>query len=170
MLPTRALRDFASTVTARVLVGAGIVLALALNGTLAFAGGERPVLALSAPSAASAMRPQSDAALERGDFWSMWENAAHCQCPGNDLKWLGMSEDAADYVGGFDATLPQSDQKTIETIVDDRCREEVGGFTCLLAVHVDAYKRLGLLKRFAAFGCEHYECSHETEICTTRRR
>jgi len=104
-----------------------------------------------------------DVALKRGDYWTMWTQATHRQCPGNELQWVGMSDDALNLLGGFDATLSRAQQKHVTAIVDNRCRDEWGGFTCDLAVSVDAYHRLGLLKSFVVFSCESYDCYGE--IC-----
>jgi hypothetical protein len=115
-------------------------------------------------STIAASKSRDEAALRHGDYWAMWMRATHRQCLGNQLQWVGLSDDALDLVNGFLFTLSPSDLEKIQSIADDRCREEIGGFTCYLAVHVDGFKRLGLLKRFARFGCEHYDC-HDDGLC-----
>jgi len=118
-------------------------------------------------SAIAASESRADVALQRGDYWTMWERATHRQCPGNHLEWEGMSEDAADFVNGFLATLSRSDLDKVQRIADysNQCREEQFGFTCYVAIHVDGFQRFGLLKRFAKFGCYHYQCDKDG-LCT----
>jgi hypothetical protein len=123
---------------------------------------------------ASVARPaeaKPDAALRRGDYWSAWIKATHALCPHNRLEAVGYSDLALDLVDDFDGLLTGQDDKKVQAIADysKRCRAETGGWTCYLAVHVDAYRRLGLMKKFAAFSCEQYQCDDDG-ICTSRRR
>jgi hypothetical protein len=124
-------------------------------------------------SSAAAPVSRADGALMRGDYWTMWLRASLHRCPENDIESLGMSDEALDLVDGFVGTLSRQDRERIKNIADysNRCRQETMGFTCYLAVHVDAFRRRGLLSRFAAFGCENYRCNKD-RICNfvgTRR-
>ena len=125
---------------------------------------------LGAPPASAKSSSSNDDALMRGDYWSVWMRATHRQCPANHLEWVGMSDEALDLVGGFNATLTRAQQKQVAVLVDDRCRAEWGGFTCELAATADAYHQLGLLKRFARFGCESYDCYGNDSICRPAHR
>ncbi len=88
-----------------------------------------------------------------------WEKAVAEQCPSHHLERMcdGCYDD---FLDGFERTLPKATQSRILKIADysRRCREEVGGLSCEMSVHVDAMKRLGLLKRFVAYGCAEYTC------------
>jgi hypothetical protein len=55
----------------------------------------------------------------------------------------------------------------IDAITDyaHRCSNEQIGFYCEMTVHLDAFNRLGLLRRFAAFACQHYKCAGPA-LCT----
>jgi len=62
-------------------------------------------------------------------------------------------------------------RQQIDQIADysKRCANEQTGFSCEMAVHLDAYNKLGLLDRFtAAFGCRYYRCE-EVSLCTRDR-
>ena len=99
--------------------------------------------------------------LMRGVYWDMWMKAVRRRCPGDHLEWEGLSDSASDFVSTFVATLPASDQKKVRQVADDRCRTEIGGFTCYLSVYVDGLHRYGFLGRFAEWGCEHEWCSED---------
>jgi hypothetical protein len=38
-----------------------------------------------------------------------------------------------------------------------RCSKETAAFSCEMAVHLDAFNKLGLLKRFTTFACHEYK-------------
>jgi hypothetical protein len=122
-----------------------------------------------AASSKPARQDPHDIALERGDYFAAWERAIHRECPTNDLKWVGYSDYALDLVDGFTGSLAPTVQAQVQRIVDyrRRCKDEIGGWSCYLAAHVDAFERFGLLKKFAAYGCEHYDC--QDEVCRPRR-
>jgi hypothetical protein len=122
------------------------------------------VAALIASNASAASPGWPDrvrVALDHGVYWDLWEREANRQCPSHHLKWVGMSDDAADMVGGFDGILTRPMSLRVEKIADYArlCPREWNGgfgFTCYLAVHARAYQRLGLLHRFVAFSCKHW--------------
>jgi hypothetical protein len=97
---------------------------------------------------------------------SDWERAVTARCPTHHLKWTcdGCWDD---FLADFEQTLPQATQGDILKIADysRRCAKEVAGFSCEMSVHVDAMHRLGLLRRFVTWGCQHYSCE-EAAICT----
>lgn len=99
------------------------------------------------------------------DSWKAWERELHRQCPENHVEWIGDSR-YDDLLGAFIHTLPSSTQRKITALADyqHRCAKEVGGFSCEMAVHLDAFNRLGLLKRFVAFGCRQYKCD-DVALC-----
>jgi len=97
---------------------------------------------------------------------SDWEAAVTRRCPTHHLEHIcdGCYDS---FLDDFERTLPKVTQHRIRRIADyaHRCTWEVAGFSCEMSVHVDAMNRLGLLKRFVAFGCAHYRCE-EAAMCT----
>jgi hypothetical protein len=95
-----------------------------------------------------------------------WEAAVKTRCPTHHLEWIcdGCWDD---FLADFEQTLSNTTQGRISKIADysRRCAKEEVGFSCEMSVHVDAMNRLGLLKRFVAYGCAHYSCE-EAAICT----
>jgi hypothetical protein len=79
-------------------------------------------------------------------------------CPSHKLDLLGDVYD--ELIGGFSKTLPRSLDAKAKAIASysRRCADETVGFSCEMAVYVDAYKRLGLLTKFTAFACDKYKC------------
>ena len=108
------------------------------------------------------------AADDNNQAWTAWTRESHRQCPGNHLEWIcdGCYDGVLDE---FVKTLPASTQRRIANIADysHRCSAEVGGFSCEMAVHLDAFGKLGLLRGFTTFTCKHYACSAPA-LCTPR--
>lgn len=98
-----------------------------------------------------------------------WEAAVAKQCPSRHLEWMcdGCYDD---FLDGFERRLPKATQSKITKIADyaRRCRAEVGGFSCEMAVHVDAMRRLGLFKRFVDYSCTEYSCSFQANCVRTK--
>ncbi len=88
-----------------------------------------------------------------------WDAAVARQCPSRHFERMGDGL-YDEIIGKFEGTLPSSEQSRISQIADypHRCKSEIAGFGCEMAVHVDAMRRLGLLDRFVAYGCSHYTC------------
>ena len=109
-------------------------------------------------------------AADDNRLWKAWEKELRRQCPSNHVEWTGDGS-YDDLLGEFIATLPAGTQKRVSAIADyaHRCSTEMAGFSCEMAVHIDAFSRLGLLSRFAAFGCQHYKCT-EPALCTRKGR
>ncbi len=104
----------------------------------------------------------------RGNYWKDWNGAVKLQCPSHHLELLGDIYD--ELIDKFSKTLPRSiDEKAI-SIADysRRCADETAGFSCEMAVYVDAYKKLGLLKKFTQFSCRQYKCL-EAAYCVDPR-
>ncbi len=104
------------------------------------------------------------------DVWKMWMSDLRQQCPSSHVDWI-CGDCYDDLVGAFVQTLPSSTQQKISSIADysRRCAEEKMGFSCEMFVHLDAFNRLRLLKRFTAFGCHRYRCE-EPALCTRTLR
>jgi hypothetical protein len=132
-----------------------------MNSARTFAVVANLLLVGVSQSAIAASASREDAALKRGDYWTMWERATNRECPGNHLEWEAYSDEALYLVNGFLATLSPSDLAKVQRVADDRCREEIGGWGCYMAVHIDGFQRFGLLKRFAKYGCDHYQCDKD---------
>jgi hypothetical protein len=100
------------------------------------------------------------------DKWTTWERELRRQCPANHVEWLtvaGKEELVIDFVD----TLPTATQVRISSIADvsRRCSEQTSGLSCEVYVHLDAFIRLNLLRRFTAFACHRYKCT-EAALCT----
>ncbi len=100
------------------------------------------------------------------DVWKDWEAEWRRQCPSNHLEWFpdGSTDDL---LGDFYQTLSPSLQHKVSAIADysRRCSMEEIGFACEMSINLDAFNKLGLLKRFTAFACHHYKCV-EASLCT----
>jgi hypothetical protein len=105
------------------------------------------------------------AGLAADDGWARWEHELRRQCPSHHVDWI-CGDCYDDLIGGFSATLPAATRRKSEQIADysRRCARETMGFSCEMAVYLDAFRRLGLLKRFTAFGCNAYRCE-DVAIC-----
>jgi hypothetical protein len=101
-----------------------------------------------------------------GNVWKKWGKELRRQCPANHVQWISDPEQD-ELIADFEKTLPTATQMKIDAIADytHRCSQVKIGFYCEMAVHLDALIRLGLLKQFAAFGCQHYKCT-EPALCT----
>jgi hypothetical protein len=132
----------------------------AIMALVLFAGVSQPGIAGSGSHKAAALTPD--------DYFGMWIRASHHQCPGNYVEWEVLSVDAMNLVGSFLATLSAPDLKKVHRVVsaDDRCRGEEFGFTCEVSVYVGGFRRFGLLKRFAKFGCDNIYCDKDG-LCKT---
>jgi hypothetical protein len=105
-----------------------------------------------------------------GDLWKRWEREVRRQCPANHVEWL--ADGAHDeLLTDFAKTLPRATQKRVDAIADyaHRCADAQIGFYCEMRVHLDAFERLGLLRRFAVFACRRYKCS-EPAFCVKNCR
>ena len=91
-------------------------------------------------------------------IWDTWNKSTKQICPSHKLDLLGDVYD--DLIGDFSKTLPRSIDAKVNSIAaySRRCADEKMGFYCEMAVHVDAYEKLGLLKKFATFACSKYKC------------
>ncbi len=89
-----------------------------------------------------------------------WDIGVAKRCPSRHFEWMGDGL-YDEIIGRFEMTLPRAEQSRIDRIADysHRCKSEIAGFGCEMAVHVDAMRRLGLLDRFVAYGCAHYICT-----------
>jgi hypothetical protein len=105
-------------------------------------------IAIASPSSAAAR-----------DYWKGWELELRRQCPANHVEWV-FGDFYDELTGGFVQTLPPAAQRTVDSVADysHRCATETMGFGCEMSVYLDAFGRLGLLKRFAKYGCGHYSC------------
>jgi len=90
--------------------------------------------------------------------WKTWERDLHRQCPANDVDWIG-DGGYDELLSDFVQTLPLSTQRKISSIADvsHRCSKVTVGFQCEMSVHLDAFNKLGLLKRLTTFGCAHHQ-------------
>ena len=110
------------------------------------------------------MLPSVSSSAEE-NVWTTWAKESNLQCPANHLSWSsdGMYDELLD---GFVRTTSPATQRKIASIADysHRCSEVTIGFYCEMGVHLDAFNKLGLMKRFAAFACHQYKCT-EPALC-----
>ena len=100
------------------------------------------------------------------DEWRLWQRELRLWCPTNHVDWI--CEDCyIDLIDDFDRTLPKRLRRNVTKIADTShpCASEVAGFSCEMTAHLIAMNRLGLMTRFARFGCQRYRCS-EGSVCT----
>ena len=98
--------------------------------------------------------------------WQVWEQDLRRQCPSRHVEWVaGGGYD--ELLGAFESSLARHAQKRILQIVDysHRCAGEEIGFACEMAISLDAFRKMGLLKRFVEFGCAHVKCE-EAALCS----
>jgi hypothetical protein len=107
------------------------------------------------------------AAMAANDVWANWGRELSLQCPAHHVDWI-CDSCYDELIGGFSATLPAAINRKAARIADysHRCAQEWMGFSCEMTVYLDAFRRLGLLKRFTAFGCKTYRCE-EVAMCTS---
>ena len=107
----------------------------------------------------------SMAADTRAAYFSAWEAAAHKKCPARHIELMGTGHD--ELLAAFARTIPAATHRRATRIADyaHRCSDEIAGFTCEMAVYVDAYRRLGVFDRLVAFTCAKVKCE-EGAICS----
>jgi hypothetical protein len=101
--------------------------------------------------------------------WDVWYSDLQHTCPSHHVEWIS-GDDHDELLGDFLPTLSQSTRRKVEVIVDEsrRCAN-VMGFYCEFEVNLDAFQKLGLLKRFVHFACHARRCE-EAAICTDLTR
>jgi hypothetical protein len=100
------------------------------------------------------------------DAWRLWHRELKLWCPSHHVDWI--CEDCyIDLIEDFNRTLPKRLHRKVTAIADTShpCANEVAGFSCEMTAHLIAVDRLGLMTRFARFGCRRYRCS-EGSVCT----
>lgn len=95
--------------------------------------------------------------------WNAWERGLRHQCPSRHVPWVG-DGGYDELLDEFDTSLSRSDFKKLEAEEDFSPCREVNGFSCEMMVALDAYQRLGLMKRFVDFGCRHVRCE-DIAVC-----
>jgi len=95
----------------------------------------------------------------RADNWKAWESELHKQCPSHHVEWL-YGDAYIDLIEGFGGTLRGKMQVRALKLTDHAtyCSTETMGFYCDMNVNIGAYRKLGLLPKFAAYACRHYKC------------
>jgi len=95
-----------------------------------------------------------------------WHKALQIRCPSQHVDWAcdGCYEEL---VTPFEETLSKPMRRNIERAEDirRRCAGEWGGFGCEWQRTLSAYRKLGLMTKFAAYGCRHYSCA-ELSVCS----
>ncbi|HLJ62527.1 MAG TPA: hypothetical protein VKT70_00365 [Stellaceae bacterium] len=97
--------------------------------------------------------------------WKQWFALLHHACPRNHVDWT-CDGSWMDLIGAFEETLDTADQERIAHFRDyRRCESEVMGFSCEMAVSLEAYQQTKLMRRFVAFGCQAVKCE-EPALCS----
>lgn len=106
------------------------------------------------------------AAARPVDPWQTWENLTKKMCPTHHVQWV-LDGGYDSLIGDFVETLPQNVSRKVSLIANyaHRCASEQSGFSCEMSVHLDAFNRLNLMNRFAAFGCRNVACE-EPALCS----
>ena len=95
---------------------------------------------------------------DAADAWRHWEALLYRACPGRHVDSI-CDGCGLDLIGGFEDTLGASDRRRISRVRDFRpCKGELFGFSCEMAVSLQAYERTRLLRRFVAYGCRAVKC------------
>lgn len=99
--------------------------------------------------------------------WSAWLAELKKQCPSHRVDWV---EDGGydDLLGAFEKTLPARTRRQLDVM----SKQGPGcggtqGFTCEMGSALLDYNKLGLIKKFAAYGCRHYRCE-DIALCNIR--
>jgi hypothetical protein len=99
------------------------------------------------------------------DAWKQWQVLLQRSCPNNHVDWT-CDMCWTQLTGAFEDTLGASDQRKISRVRDFRgCERERFGLSCEMGVSLKAYLQVGLLRRFAAFGCRAVKCE-EPALCS----
>jgi hypothetical protein len=92
--------------------------------------------------------------------WDAWTAELKRQCPANHVDWV---EDGGydELLDDFGRSLPRGLNRKVSAIASPEMERGCGGtagFSCEMGAYLDAFQRLRLIHRFAAFGCRHYRC------------
>jgi hypothetical protein len=100
------------------------------------------------------------------DVWKVWHAELRRRCPANHVELIS-DPNQLDLIDAFTRTLPAVTQSRASAMADTtvRCSAEKMGFYCEMAAYLDAFKKLGILDRFATFACHRYKCA-EAALCT----
>jgi len=103
-------------------------------------------LLLAASAASAAPRPPHHPAA------SPFVAELDRQCPGRRLQDL-TAGDLALIMEGFTPRLSPAQRRDVEAAVGQRCARIEAGLTCANNASLDAYHRLGVLRRFVGEAC-----------------
>jgi hypothetical protein len=100
------------------------------------------------------------------DTWLEWKHLSAIRCPSHHVDWM-CGDCQLSVIEAFDATLNDRQRRQVAQVADikTRCTQEVMGFGCEFASNLDAYAKLGLMKRFVRFGCSAVKCE-EAALCS----
>jgi hypothetical protein len=99
------------------------------------------------------------------DAWKQWQVLLQRSCPNNHVDWT-CDMCWTQLTGAFEDTLSASDQRKISRFRDFRgCENEKIGLSWEMGASLKAYLQVGLLRRFAAFGCRAVKCE-DFALCT----
>ena|SRR5579862_9246634 len=98
--------------------------------------------------------------------WAVYNRSLEQSCPGRHVDWV-FDGGYGDLLFAFELTLPAQTRGKIMQVADlkHRCASETIGFACEFGWSLEAYRRLGVLKRFVSYGCDHVRCE-EAALCS----
>lgn len=97
--------------------------------------------------------------------WRLYDAKLASACPAHHVAWL-CGDCAIELVEAFGATLPAPLAHRVVAVADTRhaCAAEAIGVGCAVGRSLLAYRDLGLLDRFVAYGCRTVRCE-EAALC-----
>jgi hypothetical protein len=105
-------------------------------------------------------------AADARDTWREWQHLSEVRCPSHHVDWM-CGDCQLNVIEAFDATLSDQQRRKVALVADikTRCAKETMGFGCEFVSSLDAYNKLGLMKRFVQFGCAAVKCE-EAALCS----
>jgi hypothetical protein len=121
-------------------------------------------VAFVAVSAASCLW---DVAYARG-AWDAYLAELRDRCPSQHVEWIcdGCKDDQ---IARFLNTLPEEARHRVKTLaltdLSLKCASAGLGFYCEEAVYLETFRKLHLLREYAAYGCRTVTCT-EPDLCS----
>jgi len=97
--------------------------------------------------------------------WDHWRSLLQQVCPSHHVNWA-CDSCWTQITGAFEDTLKPAERRAIQSVIDPHaCDSEEMGHSCEMGEALQAYERLGLLKRFTAHSCKIVKCE-EPALCS----
>lgn len=105
---------------------------------------------------------------DAGSAWDAYLADLRDRCPSHHVEWIcdGCKDDQID---GFLASLSLLERRKAETLgsaeFKQKCANVRFGFYCEEGVYLETFRKLHLLRQYAAYGCRTVTCS-EPALCS----